>query len=154
VLEKAVRGSWRMRQRPGPANPLGRIKFVIPNSASIYLHDTPSTRLFHLARRDFSHGCIRVQDPFGLARFILMAQPEWNEESILAAMQSGKSFAVRVSHPVPVTVAYATAIVNADGSNDFYQDIYGNDQLLDTALRALEQSRRAEAVRLNRWPVK
>ncbi|RYE71499.1 MAG: murein L,D-transpeptidase [Oxalobacteraceae bacterium] len=90
AMEKALRGSWRLRQRPGPENPLGRIKFVMPNSANIFLHDTPAIRLFQRSRRDFSHGCIRVQDPIALARFVLKDQTEWSEDSILAAMESGK----------------------------------------------------------------
>lgn len=143
ALEMAIRESWRLRQRPGPANPLGRIKFLIPGPAGIHLHDTPSVHLFLRSRRDFSHGCIRVQDPVALAHFVLGGQPGWDYARIMAAMESGTSLAMRIHPPVPVTVTYASAVVKRNGKVHFYADVYGNDRLLDAALRAREMARRA-----------
>jgi murein L,D-transpeptidase YcbB/YkuD len=134
-LDAVLRGEARIRQRPGPANALGDIKFVFPNNDSIYLHHTPSVALFGRERRDFSHGCIRVEDPVALARFVLRDQPEWTEERIRAAMAEGTSRTLRVAQPVPVLVAYATALV-VGGRPHFFPDLYGHDRLLAQALRA------------------
>jgi murein L,D-transpeptidase YcbB/YkuD len=135
LLDAVLRGEARIRQRPGPANALGDIKFVFPNNDAIYLHHTPSVGLFGRERRDFSHGCIRVEDPVTLARFVLRDQPEWTEERIRAAMAEGTSRTLRVAQPVPVLVAYATALVR-QGRPYFFVDLYGHDRLLAQALRA------------------
>lgn len=135
LLDAVLRGELRIRQRPGPQNPLGDIKFVFPNNDNIYLHHTPSVRLFERERRDFSHGCIRVEEPVALAKFVLQNQPEWTEERIRAAMSKGKSATLRLKEPVPVVIAYTTAIVETDGKVHFFPDIYGHDRLLDDALR-------------------
>jgi murein L,D-transpeptidase YcbB/YkuD len=134
LLDGVLAGRQRLRQRPGPRNALGEIKFVLPNSGSIYLHHTPSTQLFERDRRDFSHGCIRLEDPVALARFVLEGQPEWTEERIRDAMAAGKSNTLRLTDPVRVVITYGTVIVR-DGRTYFYDDIYGHDRLLDAALR-------------------
>ena len=134
-LEAVLRGQLRIRQRPGPRNALGDIKFIFPNDDNIYLHHTPAPKLFRRDRRDFSHGCIRVEDPVTLARFVLQDQPEWTEQRIRDAMESGTSSTIRLKQPVPVVIAYATAIVKGDGIVYFFKDIYGHDKLLDAALR-------------------
>jgi murein L,D-transpeptidase YcbB/YkuD len=139
-LEAVLRGEARIRQRPGPANALGDIKFVFPNNDAIYLHHTPSVGLFARERRDFSHGCIRIEDPVALAKFVLRAQPEWTEERIRAAMAEGTSRTLRVAQPVPVLVAYGTALVR-QGRPHFFVDLYGHDRLLAQALRARTASR-------------
>lgn len=131
-------GAIRIRQRPGPRNALGDIKFVFPNHEAIYLHHTPSIRLFERDRRDFSHGCIRVEDPVALARFVLRDQPEWTGERILAAMAKRESATLRLDEPVRVLIAYGTALVK-DGRTWFFDDIYGQDRLLDAALRQHSQ---------------
>jgi murein L,D-transpeptidase YcbB/YkuD len=113
---------------------LGGIKFVFPNRDNIYLHHTPAPALFARDRRDFSHGCIRVEDPMALARFVLRDEPEWTEERIRAAMDKGESNVLRLSKPLPVLIAYGTVIVKS-GRVFFYQDLYGHDRLLDQALR-------------------
>jgi murein L,D-transpeptidase YcbB/YkuD len=133
-LDAVLRGGWRIRQRPGPDNALGGIKFVFPNRDNIYLHHTPAPTLFARDRRDFSHGCIRVEEPVALARFVLQGDPGWTEERIRAAMEEGESSVLRLSQPMPVLIAYSTVIVKG-GRVFFYPDIYGHDRLLDQALR-------------------
>jgi murein L,D-transpeptidase YcbB/YkuD len=125
----------RVRQTPGPHNALGLVKFIMPNDFQVYLHDTPSKALFERTRRDASHGCIRVGDPFGLARFLLRDQPEWTDERIRAAMNAGEPTTVRFRQPVPVFITYGTALARRDGEVYFYPDIYGHDLLLDRLLR-------------------
>jgi murein L,D-transpeptidase YcbB/YkuD len=134
-------GDWRIRQRPGPKNALGDIKFVFPNNDNIYLHHTPAPQLFERERRDFSHGCIRIEDPVGLARFVLQEEPVWTEERIRAAMQKGTSSTLRLAQPLPVLIAYSTVLVKR-GRVYFYPDLYRHDQLLDQALRQRGAARR------------
>lgn len=135
-LDALARGELRLRQRPGPKNALGGIKFVLPNAMSIYLHHTPATALFKRSRRDFSHGCIRVEDPLQLARFVLEDQPEWTEERIRNAMQAGIPSRAHLRRPVPVVIFYLTALVGEGGRVVFLRDIYGHDDALDRALAA------------------
>lgn len=132
-LEAVRQGRMRIRQRPGPNNALGDIKFIFPNKDSIFLHHTPSTGLFDKERRDLSHGCIRVEDPVGLAKFVLQHDPVWGEERIRQAMSSGVSSTLRLREPVQVVLAYNTVQVR-DGRVHFFADIYGQDKLLDQAL--------------------
>ena len=116
--------------------------------SDIYLHHTPSTGLFQRERRDFSHGCIRVEDPVALARFVLQNAPQWSEERIRAAMTRGQSATLRLAEPLPVLIAYSTTVVE-QGQVHFLGDVYGHDRLLDQALRqhsqARAQQRRKEA---------
>jgi murein L,D-transpeptidase YcbB/YkuD len=146
LLDGVLAGQQRLRQRPGPRNALGDIKFVLPNSDSIYLHHTPSTQLFERARRDFSHGCIRLEDPVALARFVLAGMPGWTEARIRQAMSAGESSTLRLTDPVRVVITYGTAIVR-DGRTYFYDDIYGHDRLLDAALRRASAARFGPATR-------
>ena len=134
ALDAVLAGELRLRQRPGARNPLGDIKFVFPNREHIYLHHTPSTRLFERERRDFSHGCIRVEQPVALATFVLHDMPEWTEQRIERAMHDGTSSTLRLATPVPVLIAYATALVK-QGRVHFFADLYGHDRTLDTWLR-------------------
>lgn len=132
----AVRqGKMRIRQRPGPKNSLGNIKFVFPNDDNIYLHDTPARLLFLRGQRDFSHGCIRVQDPVALAKFVLENKPEWTDERIQDAMKKGTSSTLRLEEPLPVVIAYITSIARKDGRVYFLPDLYDKDRQLDDALR-------------------
>jgi murein L,D-transpeptidase YcbB/YkuD len=140
-LDAVMNGGLRIRQRPGPDNALGDIKFIFPNNENIYLHHTPAVRLFRRDRRDFSHGCIRVEAPVALAKFVLQDQPEWSEERIVAAMKSGRPTTVRLRQATPVLITYATAIARRNGKVYFFNDIYGNDALLDQALKAREKNR-------------
>jgi len=128
-------GVLRVRQRPGPQNSLGLVKFIFPNDANVYLHDTPATQLFGRARRDFSHGCVRVERPGALAQWVLRDQPKWTRERIEAAMAGPASLRVDLVRPLPVILFYVTAMVMpADPSLRFAQDIYGHDARLVRAL--------------------
>ncbi len=140
ALAAVVRGDARLRQRPGPKNALGNIKFIFPNDDSIYMHHTPAVGLFQKDRRDFSHGCIRVENPLALAEFVLQDEPERRRENIVAAMEAGKSKTIRLKKPIPVVIAYGTAIVKKRGGPIyFYQDIYGHDRQLKEALQRQRQ---------------
>lgn len=130
-------GVLRLRQRPGPGNALGLVKFVFPNNANVYLHGTPSTDLFHRTRRDFSHGCVRVEDPVALAAWVLQELPTWTPARIEAAMSGQRPLRVDLQQPVTVLLFYTTAFVSPeDGSLHFADDIYGHDARLDQALRS------------------
>lgn len=148
-MQAVLDGQMRIRQRPGPLNALGDIKFVFPNNQAIYLHHTPAPQLFKRGRRDLSHGCIRVEDPVALAKFVLKDMPEWTEERIRQAMGAGKASTVSLINPLPVTLAYGTAIARADGRVYFLADIYGQDKVLGQALqqRAARRASHTPAVR-------
>jgi murein L,D-transpeptidase YcbB/YkuD len=144
-LDAVLRGQMRIRQRPGPQNALGDIKFVFPNNSNIYLHHTPSPLLFQRDRRDFSHGCIRIEDPVALAQFVLRNDPAWPESRIREAMARGQSATLRLAEPLPVVIAYSTAIA-LQGKLHFFADLYGQDKLLDRALRQQSEQRRQRGV--------
>jgi murein L,D-transpeptidase YcbB/YkuD len=127
-------GRARVRQRPGPKNSLGAIKFAMPNPMDIYLHSTPARELFERSRLDLSHGCIRVEHPAALAQFVLGGQRQWTADAIQAALQPGPTRHVDLVHPVPVVIFYATAIVDSAGSPRFVADIYGRDATLEQEL--------------------
>lgn len=116
-----------VRQKPGPRNSLGLVKFLFPNSYNIYLHDTPSKSLFGESSRAFSHGCIRLAEPKRLAEYLLRNDPAWNTASITRAMNSGKEKYVTLKQTVPVFIGYFTAWVDRDGKLNFRDDIYGHD---------------------------
>lgn len=119
-----------VRQKPGPWNSLGQVKFLFPNSYSIYLHDTPSKSLFNDDRRAFSHGCIRVAEPKKLAQYLLRNDSSWNETKITRAMASGKEQFVTLKKEVPVFIAYFTVWVDRQGKLNFREDIYNRDDRL------------------------
>jgi len=123
----------RLRQRPGPSNALGLIKFSFPNDEAIYMHGTPAPSLFGHARRDFSHGCIRVADPVGLAAWVL--EPEgWSRERVVAATQTEPGSTVTLAQPVRVALFYLTAFaVPGEGVVYFADDLYGHDERLHRA---------------------
>lgn len=125
ALDQLAAGSVRVRQRPGPGNALGAVKFMLPNSHNVYLHDTPSRTLFARSRRDFSHGCIRVADPAGLAEWVLQDNPAWDRERIEAAMAGTRPLRVDLAEPIRVYIVYGTAIAREDGSMLFLEDLYG-----------------------------
>ena len=128
-------GRLLVRQKPGPANALGLIKFIFPNANNVYLHSTPVPQLFARARRDFSHGCIRVEKPAELAAWLLQDQPQWSVEAVRAAMETGPdNQQVNLSRPVPVVIVYLTAVVEESGEIFFFNDIYGLDHQLTTLL--------------------
>lgn len=119
-----------VRQKPGPKNSLGLVKFLFPNSYDIYLHDTPSKSLFGENNRAFSHGCIRLSEPQKFAEYLLRNDTTWNKQKIVAAMNSGKEKYVTLKQTVPVFIAYFTAWVDKDGKLNFRDDVYGRDQRL------------------------
>ena len=141
LLEK---GKLRVRQRPGPRNALGLVKFVFPNDDNIYLHSTPSQALFSRSRRDFSHGCVRVEDPVKLAEWALQGQEGWSRERIVKAVNGDRQVRVSLARPIQVLLFYVTAVVMPeDRTAHFAEDIYGHDGRLDKAL--VERAKRAAA---------
>jgi len=130
-------GALRVRQRPGPKNSLGLVKFIFPNDDNVYLHGTPAQQLFGQARRDFSHGCVRLEDPVALAQWVLNDGMQWPRERIEQAMAGLASLRVNLARPIPVILFYMTAMVTpADQSLHFAPDIYGHDAALARALAA------------------
>jgi len=121
-------GIPEIRQKPGPSNSLGLVKFLFPNSFNIYFHDTPAKSLFEQDNRAFSHGCIRLGDPVWMANYLLQDEPEWTPEKIKAAMNAGTEKTVKLKTPVPVIITYYTAWIGEDGQLQFRDDIYGNDK--------------------------
>lgn len=119
-----------VRQKPGPRNSLGLVKFLFPNSYNIYLHDTPSKSLFGESSRAFSHGCVRVSEPVKLVGFLLRNNPLWNDAKIETAMKAGKEKYVTLKDKVPVFIAYFTAFVDRNGRINFRKDVYSRDKRL------------------------
>lgn len=120
----------RIRQKPGPNNALGQVKFLFPNSHSIYLHDSPAKSLFRETNRAFSHGCIRLAEPEKLATYLLRHDTSWTKDKIENAMTSKKELYVTLKKPEPVFIAYFTAWVDKDGKLNFRNDIYERDTRL------------------------
>lgn len=138
-LAQLQQGRLRVRQRPGPGNSLGSVKFIFPNDVNVYLHDTPAPELFSKSRRDFSHGCVRVQDPVALAEWALKGQDGWDRDRILAAMKAQRPQRVNLNRPIQVILFYITAVVMPDdGSIHFAEDIYGHDTKLARAVERRE----------------
>lgn len=135
ALARLRRGQARVRQRPGPRNVLGELKFAMPNPMNIYLHSTSSKELFDRSRRDLSHGCIRVARPAELAQFVLADPRRWDAAAVARAMLPGPMRTVTLARPVPVVLFYATALVDRHGQALFAQDIYRQDAALMRALR-------------------
>jgi len=135
-VELVARGTLRLRQRPGPNNSLGLVKFMMPNPYDVYLHSTPAQALFAEARRDFSHGCVRVSDPVGLAQYVLRDSPEWTRGKILAAMNGSAPLTVTLRNKIRVFIVYGTAIATEKGNVLFFDDIYRHDERLEKALAA------------------
>jgi len=134
-LSQLQHGRLRVRQRPSSRNSLGLVKFIFPNDVNVYLHATPAPQLFSQSRRDFSHGCVRVEDPVALAEWALKGQEGWNRDRIVAAMNASRPLRVNLVRPIQVILFYITAVVMPeDGSIHFAEDIYGHDAKLDGAL--------------------
>jgi murein L,D-transpeptidase YcbB/YkuD len=137
ALAGLKRGVLRIRQRPGPRNALGLIKFVLPNQDDVYMHGTPEQALFARNRRDFSHGCVRVADPVALAEWVLKDRPEWTRERILATTMGVETIHVALPRSIQVILFYTTAaVMPEDGTIHFAEDIYRYDARLDHALAA------------------
>jgi murein L,D-transpeptidase YcbB/YkuD len=134
-LDQVVSGTLFVRQKPGEKNSLGLAKFIFPNADSVYMHGTPAQSLFARARRDFSHGCIRLEDPAGLAEWLLRDDPQWTRERIEAAMKGERPTQVNLKQKLTVFLFYDTAYVDSKGTVHFTDDYYGHDAQLEKALR-------------------
>ncbi|HKR08708.1 MAG TPA: L,D-transpeptidase family protein, partial [Gemmatimonadaceae bacterium] len=133
-LARVASGDLGIRQRPGPKNSLGLAKFIFPNDHNIYFHGTPATELFSRSRRDFSHGCIRLEDPAGLATWILRDPKNWSRKSVEQVMNGDKSRRVNLARQIPVVIYYTTAVVWPDGKVGFFDDVYKHDARLESVL--------------------
>jgi murein L,D-transpeptidase YcbB/YkuD len=133
-LDAVAAGRLFVRQKPGPRNSLGLAKFIFPNTNNVYMHGTPSQSLFSRTRRDFSHGCIRLEDPARLAEWVLRDNSGWTAERIEAAMHGKRPTQVNLREPLRVVIFYDTVHVNSEGVVHFVGDIYGHDRALDQAL--------------------
>jgi L,D-transpeptidase YcbB len=136
VLSGLRAGKLQLRQKPGPKNTLGLVKFEFPNDYGIYMHDTSARWLFAKARRDLSHGCIRVEKPAELAEWVLHNQSDWPRDRIDEAMQGPDPVSVRVKRPIQLVTMYLTAVVTNNGEVHFLPDIYGEDAALEKELAA------------------
>ncbi len=130
-----VDAGGRYRQRPGAGNSLGQVKFLFPNHYNVYLHDTPAQALFNRVERDFSHGCVRLDEPMNLARYVLRDQKEWTDEKITAAMKAGTERAVPLKQPLPIYLVYFTAW-EENGALRTVPDVYGLDRRQAAAANA------------------
>jgi murein L,D-transpeptidase YcbB/YkuD len=137
--DQSTTSSLRFRQAPGPENALGLVKFIFPNHFNIYLHDTPGDRLFFKPKRTFSHGCIRVENPVGLAEYLLKDQPQWTAARITDAMNAGKEQTAKLKETIPVHIGYWTAWVEPDGSVTYLDDPYGLDGAQKNVVRPASQ---------------
>jgi L,D-transpeptidase YcbB len=128
TAHQVAQGAVMVREKPGPKNSLGLVKFIFPNQYDIYLHSTPAVSLFEQTRRDFSHGCIRVQKPADLAAWVLQGQGDWDLDKVNEAMNSGPdNKTVSLKTPLPIVIFYLTAIVEDEGEVHFFDDVYGYD---------------------------
>jgi L,D-transpeptidase YcbB len=131
---QAANFPYRIRQDPGPLNPLGGVKFMLPNPHHVFLHDTPGRAAFARADRALSHGCVRVENPVDLAAFLLADPARWSRGQIEAAMSTGVERTFTLPRSVPISIRYRTAWVASDGVIHFRDDIYGHDGRLRAAL--------------------
>jgi murein L,D-transpeptidase YcbB/YkuD len=135
AIEELATGKLRLRQRPGPHNSLGPVKFMLPNPYNVYLHATPATALFNRSRRAFSHGCVRVSDPVRLAEYVLKnAREHWDVARIEEAMCGSKTFRVDLVQPLTVMMFYGTAAATETQGVLFAEDLYGHDKRLEEQL--------------------
>jgi len=125
------------RQKPGPNNALGHVKFLFPNEFDVYLHDTPADALFARPGRAFSHGCVRVEEPEALAKYILRGYEEWDDAHILEAMNAGVEKQFKLKEKIPVHIVYFTAWVDEKGGLHFQPDVYGYDAAQIAHIRSL-----------------
>ncbi len=119
---------YRLRQGPGPTNPMGAVKFFFPNEFMIFLHDTPEREAFEDRQRAFSFGCVRVEKPLELAELLLNDPVKWSLERILQTIHAKKPKTVRLSEPMPIMLVYMTVLVEEDGTLFFRDDVYDRDE--------------------------
>jgi murein L,D-transpeptidase YcbB/YkuD len=125
---------YKFRQKAGPLNALGQIKFMLPNRFDVYLHDTSSRQLFAKTVRDFSSGCIRIEKPIELAAYVLKGDARWTSEKIEAAINKNTEQVIFLPSPLPVHLMYLTCWVDENDVVQFREDIYGRDASLDLAI--------------------
>ena len=118
--------SIRIRQSPGKRNSLGRIKFIFPNVYNVYLHDTPARNLFNRNQRAYSHGCIRIEDPFGLAE-LLLSDAKWSKDDLNYYIQKNRWKTIKLEDPIPIHITYMTVWSDRQGIVHFRPDIYKQD---------------------------
>jgi murein L,D-transpeptidase YcbB/YkuD len=138
-------GAYRLRQEPGPSNALGLVKFHIPNPFDVYLHDTPSKELFARPERFFSHGCIRLEQPLDLARYLLRSVPAWSGGGIDQALAFNRNMTIDLSVPLPIHVVYLTAWADESGIVQFRDDVYRRDHLPPGAVASKNVDSRSSA---------
>jgi murein L,D-transpeptidase YcbB/YkuD len=126
-----------VRQRPGPKNALGRFKFMFPNKDNIYLHDTPADHLFARTRRDFSHGCIRLERPRELAELLMRMATKRSPDDLDGMLETNQEQWIKLDEKLPVYILYFTAWVQEDGTVRFHHDVYGRDELLEEEAQKL-----------------
>ncbi len=144
AVSRKQMGQYKLRQDPGPWNALGRVKFVFPNTHSVYLHDTPTQNLFNQHRRTFSHGCIRVSEPLKLAFFCLEDQGgKWSEADMKKVMEDGERMVVSLKGGLPIHITYQTAYPDESGTIRFSEDIYNRDTKLKKALEETNPARKS-----------
>ena len=131
----------RFRQRPGAANALGFVKFMFPNPYNVYVHDTPSDALFARLGRAFSHGCVRVEEPVELAKYVLRDQEQWTAQAIDTAMHAGNERHVKLRAAIPIHIVYFTSWVDDRGGLHFRDDVYGYDAKQTRILQASQLRR-------------
>jgi L,D-transpeptidase YcbB len=136
MLQSLADGSLTLRQKPGPKNALGPVIFIFPNHYEVYLHGEPDPKLFSRVRRDFSHGCVRVEDPLKLAAWVLRKNPGWSMARIRKTVRGDRTVRVDLVRRIPVLIQYSTAVVTPDGVVHFFADIYGRDSMLLNELAA------------------
>jgi murein L,D-transpeptidase YcbB/YkuD len=136
LISELSSGEAQLRQKPGPKNTLGLVKFLFPNAYGIYMHDTSARGLFARERRDLSHGCIRVERPEALAEWVLRGQPGWSPARIDSAIHGQETISVKVRRPIQLVTMYVTALVTENGEVHFFRDIYGEDRALEENLTA------------------
>jgi murein L,D-transpeptidase YcbB/YkuD len=135
VLAGLKSGRLMVRQKPGPTNSLGLVKIIFPNPDNVYLHGTDVPELFSQSVRDFSHGCVRVQNPADLVTWVLRNNPGWNLERVTATMNGDRdNVQVNLTTKIPVLIVYGTAAVNEESQIRFFDDVYGYDADLAKAL--------------------
>lgn len=120
---------YTLKQAPGPENALGPVKFDFPNDHAVFLHGTPTVKLFDKQDRFFSSGCVRTQKPIDLAKFVLKDDPEWPASRIDEVLKTAKTTLVQLKNPLPVHITYMTAWVDEDGVMQFRKDAYSYDDL-------------------------
>jgi len=133
---------YRFRQDPGPENALGRVKFMLPNRFGVYLHDTPARELFNKTVRSFSSGCVRLENPLGLAEYLTADLPGWDRKRIDGIVASKRTTDVKLARPVPVYLTYSTVWFGEGGTIHFRDDVYARDDLLFQALFGYPPSRK------------